>query len=217
MKDGFVKVAVGTPKIRVADCVYNAEAISSMIREAEQNGAKMLALPELCVTGYTCGDLFCSDSLLDAAEDALVTAAENTGDLLALVGAPVRFGNRLYSCAVAMNRGKIIAVVPKIFIPNYCEFYEARHFSSGEGIDGEVTIGGETVPFGAKTVFECRAMPSFAVGVEICEDLWSYLPPSTNLAAAGATVIANLSASDEIASKADFRRRLVEMQSSRLM
>ena len=217
MKDGFVKVAVGTPKIRVADCVYNAEAISSMIREAEQNGAKMLALPELCVTGYTCGDLFCSDSLLDAAEDALVTAAENTGDLLALVGAPVRFGNRLYSCAVAMNRGKIIAVVPKIFIPNYCEFYEARHFSSGEGIDGEVTIGGETVPFGAKTVFECRAVPSFAVGVEICEDLWSYLPPSTNLAAAGATVIANLSASDEIASKADFRRRLVEMQSSRLM
>ena len=217
MKDGFVKVAVGTPKIRVADCVYNAEAISSMIREAEQNGAKMLALPELCVTGYTCGDLFCSDSLLDAAEDALVTAAGNTGDLLALVGAPVRFGNRLYSCAVAMNRGKIIAVVPKIFIPNYCEFYEARHFSSGEGIDGEVTIGGETVPFGAKTVFECRAVPSFAVGVEICEDLWSYLPPSTNLAAAGATVIANLSASDEIASKADFRRRLVEMQSSRLM
>ena len=217
MKDGFVKVSVGTPKIRVADCVYNAEAISSMIREAEQNGAKMLALPELCVTGYTCGDLFCSDSLLDAAEAALVTAAENTGDLLALVGAPVRFGNRLYSCAVAMNRGKIIAVVPKIFIPNYCEFYEARHFSSGEGIDGEVTIGGETVPFGAKTVFECRDMPSFAVGVEICEDLWSYLPPSTNLAAAGATVIANLSASDEIASKADFRRRLVEMQSSRLM
>ncbi len=217
MKDGFVKVAVGTPKIRVADCAYNAAAVSAMIREAEQNGAKVLALPELCVTGYTCGDLFCSDSLLDAAEAALVTAAENTGDLLALVGAPVRFGNKLYSCAVAMNRGKILAVVPKIFIPNYCEFYEARHFSSGEGIDGEVTIGGETVPFGAKTVFECRGMPSFTVGVEICEDLWSYLPPSTNLAAAGATVIANLSASDEIASKADFRRRLVEMQSSRLM
>lgn len=217
MRDGFVKIASGTPKIRVADPKGNATEIIRLIKEAEGNDAKVIALPELCVTGYTCGDLFCRESLLDAADCALSDIAENTNDILAFVGAPIRFAGKLYSCAVVMNRGKILAVVPKSFIPNYGEFYEARHFVSGADVCGEVSVGGFTVPFGTKNLFECKDMPSFTVGVEICEDLWSYMPPSTGLAAAGATVIVNLSASDEVAAKAEFRRQLVKMQSARLM
>ena len=217
MKDGFVKVASGTPKIKVADPAGNAVCIAELIADAEKNGAKLVVLPELCVTGYTCGDLFSREYLLDAADRAIGEIASKTGDILAFVGAPVRFGGKLFSCAVALNRGRVLAVIPKSFIPNYGEFYEARHFESGADIYGTVAVGGFEVPFGANNLFECKGMPSFTVGAEVCEDLWSYSPPSAGLAAAGATIIVNLSASDEVASKADFRRQLVKMQSARLM
>ena len=221
MKDGFVKVAAGTPKIRVADCGYNAGQIIALMKEAAVQGVKVLALPELCVTGYTCGDLFLQPTLLDGAERALERILTETAelDLLTALGMPVRsrWDNKLYNCAVAIQKGSILGLVPKTYIPNYGEFYEGRWFASGCEIDAAIELCGQYVCFYPHSVFECESLPNLVVGVELCEDLWAPEPPSTALARCGATLILNLSASDEVAGKADYRRSLVTGQSARCL
>lgn len=223
MQDGFVKVAARTPEIRVADVAYNTKAILSEIRDAyEHDGAKIIVLPELCVTGYTCEDLFWQDALLDATERALTKIAEATAgyDAIIFFGAPLRNNAKLYNCAVAVSHGEILGVVPKQNIPTYNEFYEGRHFSVGyeDVMIVNLPFAGEFgIPFGANQIFVCESMPELKIAVEICEDLWVPNPPSTNHALAGATVIVNLSASNAVIGKADYRRNLVIGQSARLL
>ena len=219
MQDGFIKVAAGTPKIRVADCRYNAEQIFTLMREADKQGVKVLCLPELCLTGYTCGDLFLHDTLLKGAEEGLQTILEATRnlELVAAVGLPVRaqYDNKLYNCAALIQKGEILHLVPKIHIPNYGEFYEARWFASGAGVDTTVTLCGQQVCMSTNETFACQEMPNLILGVEICEDLWAPEPPSAGLASSGATIILNLSASNETVGKAAYRRQLVTGQSGR--
>ena len=221
MRDGFIKVASGTPKIRVADCRYNAEQIFSLMREADKQGVKVLALPELCLTGYTCGDLFLHDTLLQGAEEGLSTILEATKhlDLLTAVGLPVRnkWDNKLYNCAAVIHKGTILGLVPKTFLPNYGEFYEQRWFASGADAEVSLELCGQDVELNRRQLFACETMPNLVVGVEICEDLWAANPPSVALAEEGATLILNLSASDELVGKAGYRRQLVVGQSARLV
>ncbi len=222
MRDGFITVAAGTPKIRVADCRYNAEQIFTMVREADSQGVKILALPELCLTGYTCGDLFLQDTLLDGAAEGLRTILEATKhlEILTALGMPVRAGGKLYNCAVVIQRGEVLAVVPKTHLPNYAEFYEKRWFVPGGGAldampqDDVLALGS----YGGvgQCVIDCPDIPGLKIGVEICEDLWAIDPPSRRLAEAGATLILNLSASNEVVGKAAYRRQLVVGQSGRL-
>ena len=217
MRDGFIKVAAGTPKIRVADCRYNAEQIFTLMRQAAHQGVRVLCLPELCLTGYTCGDLFFQDTLLKGAEEGLATILEATKnlDMVTAVGLPVRYNNKLYNCAAVIHCGKILGLVPKTYIPNYGEFYEGRWFTSGDAVDSYVEdLCGQRPLLCAKQTFDCN-VPNLVIGVEICEDLWAVEPPSLKLAAAGATLILNLSASDEMVGKADYRRQLVTGQSAR--
>ncbi len=221
MRDGFIKVAAGTPKIRVADCRYNARQIIALMRQAAAQGVKLLALPELCVTGYTCGDLFLQDALLDGAERALAHILAETRDLetLTALGLPVRCDNKLYNCAAVVQNGEILALVPKTYLPNYGEFYERRWFTPGGGAS-DATPQSSVLDFSGcggmgQSVIDCPDVPGLRVGVEICEDLWACDPPSRRLAEAGATVILNLSASNEVAGKAAYRRDLVRGQSAR--
>ena len=219
MRDGFIKVAAGTPKIRVADCGYNAEQIIALMKEAAARGVKVLALPELCVTGYTCGDLFLQDALLDGAERALERILEETKelDMLTAVGLPVRHQSELYNCAALSHKGRLLGLVPKTHLPNYSEFYEQRWFASGGTLRDYAELAGQRAPMYSRMLLECASLPELVIGVEICEDLWAADPPSTTLAGAGATLILNLSASDEIAGKAAYRRQLVSGQSARLL
>ena len=221
MRDGFVKVAAGTPKIRVADCRYNAEQIFTLMREAEKQGVKVLCLPELCLTGYTCADLFLQDTLLRGAEEGLQTILEATRNLevVTAVGLPVRnkWDNKLYNCAAVIQSGEILGLVPKTYLPNYGEFYEQRWFASGAGADFGIELCGQHVSLHDKELFACEELPNLVIGVEICEDLWSVTPPSEALAEGGATLILNLSASDEVVGKAEYRRSLVCGQSARLL
>ena len=219
MKDGFIKVAAATPEIRLADCKFNGEQIVRAIEAAQAQGTKVLVFPELCLTGYTCGDLFLQDLLLRAAEEALQSVMKQTADkdILCLVGLPLCRESRLYNCAAVFCRGELLGVVPKRNIPNYSEFYELRHFSpAGDGIEW-ITLAGQEVPFGQNLLFCCRELPEFVVAAEICEDLWVPQSPSIRHAAAGATILANLSASDETIGKSDYRRMLVEAQSAKLV
>ena len=221
MKDGFVKVAAGTPKIRVADCAHNGEQIITLMRQAVDRGVKVLTLPELCLTGYTCGDLFLQDTLLRGAEEALACVLTETAglDLVAALGLPVRnpWDNKLYNCAAVIQKGEILALIPKPHIPNYGEFYEARWFATGKDVDVTVELCGQQVWMSPNCVLACETMPGLVLGVEICEDLWAAQPPSGTLARSGATLILNLSASDEVAGKAAYRRDLVRGQSGRLV
>jgi NAD+ synthase (glutamine-hydrolysing) len=219
MQDGFIKVAAGTPPIRVADCDYNAGQIIALMRQAAEAGVQVLCLPELCVTGYTCGDLFLQDTLLQGAEDALCRILQETADLelVTALGLPVRSGNKLYNCAAVLRKGEIQGLVPKTYIPNYGEFYEQRWFTSGADVEGMVYLHGTWVELSTKTLFAAENVPNLILGVELCEDLWAAQPPSVGLARAGATVILNLSASDEVAGKASYRRDLVTGQSGRLV
>ena len=219
MRDGFVKIAAGTPNIRVADCMYNAEQIVALMREAAGQGVKVLALPELCITAYTCADLFLQPVLLQGAERALEYILNETSelDLITAVGMPIRCRSKLYNCAVMLSHGEILGVVPKSNIPNYSEFYEARWFVSGQDVDAEITLCDQTVTLSAYQLFRCQELPELCIGVEICEDLWVPVPPSSSLATAGATVILNLSASDETVCKDQFRRNMVSDQSGRLI
>ena len=209
MKDGFITVAAGTPRIRVADCRYNAEQIFTLMREADKQGVKVLALPELCLTGYTCGDLFLQETLLNGAEEGLRTILEATKhlDLIAAVGLPVRdrWHNKLYNCAAVIQKGEILGLVPKTYVPNYGEFYEQRWFASSDGpqgVDDDFELCGQSVCLNSNGIFACDSVPDLVIGVEICEDLWAPEPPSTSLARRGATLILNLSASNETVGKA---------------
>ena len=214
-------MAAGTPKIRVADCRYNAEQIFTMMREADKQGVKVLCLPELCLTGYTCGDLFLQDTLLCGAEEGLQTILEATRnlDMVTVLGLPVRckWDNKLYNCAAVIQSGEILGLVPKTYLPNYGEFYEQRWFASGAGVETSVDLCGETVDMDAAGLFACETVPNLVLGVEICEDLWATEPPSARLARGGATVILNLSASNELVGKSGYRRNLVVGQSGRLV
>ena len=217
MQDGFLRVAAATPEIRVADCSYNAEQIRQEIEKAPADTA-LLVFPELCLTGYTCGDLFLQPTLLQAAEQALADLLGRTADCdtLLLIGLPVAAGASLYNCAAVCQRGRLLGLVPKTNLPNYAEYYEARHFAPDDGTVRPFRFAGQSTLLGARQLFSCRTMPSFCLGVELCEDMWVAEPPSGALAKAGATVIANLSASDESIGKAVYRRDLVLSQSARL-
>ncbi len=219
MQDGFVKTAVGTPDIRVADCEYNSGEIISLIDNAYARGARILILPELCVTGYTCQDLFLQQTLLDGAEAALKAIVSHTRgmDMITAAGCPLRFRGELYNCAVIFKDGNILGAVPKKFLPNYNEFYEKRHFSAAPEGQFDIELFGQSVPFGLNLLFECRELPELVFAAEICEDLWAAEPPSIGLALGGATIIANLSASNETIGKFDYRRELVNSQSARLL
>ena len=218
MKDGFVRVAAGTPKVRVADCAYNTENIIALMREAEAKHVKVLVLPELCVTGYTAADLFLQDTLLAGALNALaaIKRASEELDLLTFVGLPIADCGRLYNCAAAVKGGRILGVTTKRNIPNYSVYYELRHFEPGEDAMRTVRLLGEDVPFGNRLLFECEQLP-LRVAAELCEDLWVPQSPSIEHALAGANLIVNLSASDENVGKGDYRRSLVSMQSARLI
>ena len=219
MKDGFLKAAALSPALRVADCAYNAGQMVSALNDCAARGVKLAVFPELALTGYTCGDLFFQQALQQAALRGLgqVLEASREWDLLALVGLPLAVNGKLYNCAAAVCRGRLLGLVPKTCLPNYGEFYEKRHFAPGDKRVRTVTVCGQQAPFGTQLLFRCRQMPEFVLGVELCEDLWSALPPSTFHALAGATVIANLSASDETVGKAEYRRALVANQSARLL
>ena len=223
MKDGFLRVASATPHIKVADCTGNAQKIIAMAKEANENGASLVVFPELCITGYTCGDLFLQRALLNSAEENLKVIINETKELdcVILVGLPVRANSGLYNCAAVVCHGDLLGLVPKKYIPNYSEFYELRHFtpSKDERIDTAMFIDKDIqwTEIGKNVIFECVEMPEFKLGVEICEDLWTAEPPSGKLALNGATIIANLSASDEVIGKADYRRMLVKSQSARLL
>ena len=221
MKDGFIKAAAGTIDVVVADVQYNTEQILARMREADAAGVNLLTLPELCLTGYTCGDLFFSDCLLGAVEPALARIVEASKDLypVTAVGLPLRFGGKLYNCAAVVHAGRLLGVVPKTHLPNYGEFYELRQFSSAKTLEGRtytLPLCGQSVPFGTELLFCCSGMQDYTFGVELCEDLWVPCPPSTRLCAGGAAIILNLSASDEVIGKAEYRRSLVGATSARL-
>ncbi len=222
MQDGWIKIAAATPEIRVADCQWNRQRIAELMRQAAKDGIKVLCFPELCLTGYTCGDLFLQSTLLRGAEEALEQLLSETKalDLLACVGLPVRIRGKLYNCAALLCRGKLLGLVPKTNIPNYTEFYEGRWFTSGlelDSMDRSISFAGaNSVVCDTDVVFRCKTMPELMIGVEICEDVWVADTPSTRLCAGGATLILNPSASDEIVSKAAWRRTLLSATSGRL-
>lgn len=219
MKNGFVKVAAATPDIRVADVEFNTQNIINVMEEAQKNGAKILVFPELCVTGYTCSDLFDHSVLLKASRKALLEIAENTSDkdMLVFVGAPLEVNGKLYNVAAAMNQGEIIGFTTKTFLPNYGEFYEMRQFTPGPQTVREITFEGKKIPFGPQILFQAEGMEELVVAAEICEDVWSPVPPSIQAALEGATVIVNCSASDETIGKDTYRRALISGQSARLI
>ena len=219
MRHGFIKVAAATPDIRVADVDYNKEQIIKQMDEAAEAGAKIIVFPELCITGYTCSDLFLQDILLNSAKKALVEIAEHTKNLDALVfvGVPIAVGGELYNVAAALNHGNILGFTTKSFLPNYGEFYEMRQFRPGPKKAEKILFGGKEIPFGPQLLFVENQMANLIVSAEICEDVWSPVPPSIEAAREGATVIVNCSASDETIGKASYREALISGQSARLI
>ena len=219
MRHGFIKVAAATPDIRVADVDYNKGQIIKQMDEAADAGAKIIVFPELCITGYTCSDLFLQDILLNSAKKALVEIAEHTKNLDALVfvGVPIAVGGELYNVAAALNHGNILGFTTKSFLPNYGEFYEMRQFRPGPKKAEKILFGGKEIPFGPQLLFVEKQMTNLIVSAEICEDVWSPVPPSIEAAREGATVIVNCSASDETIGKASYREALISGQSARLI
>ena len=223
MKDGFIKVAACTPEIQVADVDFNVDKIISQLEKCREEGVKVAVFSELCITGYTCQDLFFQNALLDKAMEGVVKIAKTTADsdMLVAVGVPVRANGKLYNCAVVIQDGEVRAFVPKTHLPNYNEFYEARHFAPYRGECAAIDLREygqfEFIPPMEQTVFVCEEIPELVVGFELCEDLWVADPVSNYLAKAGATLICNLSASDEVIGKDSYRRQLVSNQSARLV
>lgn len=219
MRHGFIKVAAATPDIRVADVDYNKGQIIKQMDEAAEAGAKIIVFPELCITGYTCSDLFLQDILLNSAKKALVEIAEHTKNLDALVfvGVPIAVGGELYNVAAALNHGNILGFTTKSFLPNYGEFYEMRQFRPGPKKAEKILFGGKEISFGPQLLFVENQMANLIVSAEICEDVWSPVPPSIEAAREGATVIVNCSASDETIGKASYRETLISGQSARLI
>ncbi|MFZ1791876.1 MAG: nitrilase-related carbon-nitrogen hydrolase, partial [Anaerolineae bacterium] len=217
---GFARVAAVSPEMRVADCAFNTQAIIAALRQAKERGAQLVAFPELCITGYTCGDLFFQTTLLDGARAGLERIAEETRKLNAacVVGLPILQSGRLYNCAAFVCAGRVMGLVPKTYLPTYNEFYEGRWFTSASGMAiGQMELAGGAVPIGPRQIFEAANMPGCAVGIEICEDVWAVNPPSGELALAGATLIVNPSASPETLGKMEYRRELVKQQSARCL
>lgn len=224
MRHGFIKTAAVTPKVQVADPEANAQEIIRLAAEAAGNGAKLIVFPELCITGYTCGDLFLQELLLKRAKEELFRIIRETAQLDALIfaGLPWEKDGKLYNVAAAFQGGRLLGLVPKTCLPNYGEFYELRHFARGnkEADDVWVDLGdgeGDYIPFGTKLLFTCESLPGLAVAAEICEDVWVPDPPSIRHALAGATVIVNCSASDETTGKDGYREALISGQSARLV
>ncbi len=217
MKYGFVKVAAATPHIRVADTQFNTQQIVEQISLAVKEGAELVIFPELCVCGYTCGDLFGQDVLLNGCVAALKTIAQSTKDsnILVFVGVPYKTDGVLYNCAAVVNGGKVLALIPKRHLPNYAEFYEKRNFQPYKGENRTVVFDGEEIPFGNKIVLRSEKDADFTVAAELCEDLWVPAPLSVSHALMGANIIVNLSASDETAGKAEYRRLIVGTQSGK--
>ena len=216
---GIVRIATCSPSVRVGDVAYNAGEIQRGLRENTPKGVSVTVFPELSLTGYTCGDLFTQTRLLESVEKTLLELAQETKKHgWAIVGAPLRHRGRLYNTLAVLADGKIAGVVPKIWLPNSREYYEQRWFCSGARTSGEsLSLQGHTIPFGPDLLFASGNVPPFILGLEVCEDLWSVSPPSEALAMAGATVIANGSASNEILGKVHYRRQLVQQQSARCL
>ena len=219
MTDGFVKVGAASPALRVADPEYNADRINELMEKADENGVKVLVFPELSITGYTAADLFFQKRLRKSADGALkrVIASTSGRDMLVFVGYPYEHEGKLYNTAVAIKDGHVLAVIAKKNIPSYGEFYESRWFTAAPEKTKTVCFMGENVPFGCRIILACTTLPSLSVGCEICEDLWVPDPPSVHLAVNGATLIVNLSASDEVIGKAEYRKTLISSTSARLV
>ena len=219
MKQGFVKVAAVTPNVRVADVEYNTQEICKKIDETVQNGAKIVVFPELCVTGYTCGDLFAQNALLKAADEGLkkIVAHTENKDALVFVGLPYVVRNKVYNVAAAISRGELLGLTTKTFLPNYGEGYEMRQFQPGPKKADFIWYEGDEIPFGPKILYSCYEMPNLVVSAEICEDVWAPIPPSVEAALLGATVIVNCSASAEAVGKDNYRLDLIKGQSARLI
>ncbi|PKL10575.1 MAG: NAD(+) synthase [Spirochaetae bacterium HGW-Spirochaetae-8] len=219
MKDGFIQVAAATPAVLVADCTFNANQTIELMVQAEKQGVALVVFPELGLTAYTCADLFLQPTLLKGAIEALSTVVRASEDLavVAVVGLPLAWKGKLYNCAAVVQSGQVLGVVPKTQIPNYHEFYESRWFVSAPVDNGLITVAGSVCPFGTDILFGSQQLENFIFAVEICEDLWVPSPPSVRHAQSGATILVNLSASDELVGKADYKRQLVTGQSARLM
>lgn len=219
MKHGFVKVAAITPDMRVADVEYNIEQICRRMEEAVEAGAKVLVFPELAITGYTCGDLFFQDALLNSAEEGLRTiiASSRGKDALVFVGLPFTHAGKLYNVVAAVNDGELLGLTTKTFLPNYDEYYEMRYFQPGPTTAEQIEFDGKKVAFGPQILFECREMKELVVAAEVCEDVWAPVSPSVPAAIQGATILANCSASDESLGKETYRRELIKGQSVKLI
>ena len=219
MKYGFLRTAAVSPALHVADCAYNTQQIIAAMRAQAVAGTKLLCLPEFALTGYTCSDLFWQSQMIDAAKEGLKEIADGTKgtDALIFVGLPWEQGGKLFNVAAVLCHGELLGVVPKKYLPNYNEFYELRHFTPGKEAVTTTEFFGKEVPFGMNLLFQCAEMPRLKVAAELCEDLWTPNPPSVAHALAGATVIVNLSASDEMVGKDSYRRSLVSAQSARLI
>ena len=217
MKDGFIRVGSVSPKIRVADVTANVTACIDEAKSAAEKGVKVLCYPELAITGYTCADLFCQRLLLRSAEQGLARFIEETRelDMISFIGVPVPALDRLYNCGAAVFRGKLLGLVTKTYIPNYSEFYEARHFDTPPEKNVEIRFAGQNTILGSKLVFVNESEPALKIACEICEDVWVTQPPSCAHVTVGANLIVNLSASDEVIGKADYRRALISMHSSK--
>ncbi|MCR4789727.1 MAG: NAD(+) synthase, partial [Treponemataceae bacterium] len=224
MKYGFIRCACCSPELVIADCFFNEERIFESALQAQKNGAEIIVFPELCITGYTCGDLFFQRTLQKNAEEALKlfikkSSESDLKDCLIFLGLPLALAEGVFNCAAVILHGKLLALCPKSYLPNYGEFYERRQFTPF--VDGKTQsrnidfAGFEDVPFEKNILFEDSANPDLVIGCELCEDLWVPLPPSVRHCLAGATVIANLSAGNEIIGKAEFRRNLVKAHSAR--
>lgn len=219
MQYGFVKVCAATPQIKVADVEFNEKQIIKAIKESAKNGSQLTVFPELSLCGYTCGDLFNQTALLSSCDNAFKKICKATEDVdtLVFIGAPVSNCGRLYNCAVAVSHGEILGAVPKTYLPNYGEFYEKRNFSSAPKTPLTVEIGGKEVLLDTRLIFSANNCNDFTVAAEICEDVWAPQSPSIQHARAGANIIVNLSCSNETVGKAEYRRKLIEIQSAKLV
>ena len=215
---GFVRVGSALPNCKLANCIYNKDTIIQILQQASEKQIQVLVFPELSITTYTCGDLFFQSSLLSYAKEGLasiVTASQKV-DIFTVVGLPLAIDNQIFNCAVAIYKGTILGVVPKSCLPNYGEFYEKRWFSpAAQLLSKEILLCGQTVPVGTDLIFSANKIPDCKIGIEICEDLWSPIPPSSYQAISGATILLNPSASNELATKYDYRKQLISQQSSR--
>jgi NAD+ synthase (glutamine-hydrolysing) len=218
MNYGFVRIGAAVPKIKVADCIFNTDNMIKLIDKAIEQEVQILVFPELSITAYTCSDLFHQETLIKEAEKQLARIVEHSrgSEIVIIAGIPVKVDSQLFNCGVAIQSGSILGAVPKTYIPGYSEFYEERWFAPGtKALRDTILVCGQQVPFGTDVLFEAENNPNVCFGIEICEDLWVPVPPSSLQAIAGATMLFNLSASNEVIGKYDYRRNLVKQQSAK--